>query len=131
MDFLRPLTSQLLSVLRIMTGLLLLEDGASKHLNFPVGPANNTPINTMFGAAGVLELVGGILLIIGLFTRPVAFILSGMAAVAYFYTHFPRGFFPILNRGELAVLYCFVLLYIAAAGGGAWSADKAFFGKKD
>jgi putative oxidoreductase len=131
MDFLRPYTSQLLSVLRIMSGLMLLEHGTSKYLSFPVGPANNASIHTMVGAAGILELIGGILLIIGLFTRPVAFILSGMTAVAYFYAHFPRGFFPILNGGELAVLYCFVLLYIAAAGGGAWSADKIFLGKKD
>jgi putative oxidoreductase len=72
----------------------------------------------------VLELVGGILLILGLFTRPVAFILSGMTAVAYFYAHAPKGFYPLLNGGELAVLYCFTLLYIAAAGGGAWSADR-------
>jgi len=131
MDFLRPYTSQLLGVLRIMSGLMLLEHGTGKHLNFPAGPMNNASIQTMSGAAGILELIGGILLIIGLFTRPVAFILSGMTAVAYFYVHFPRGFFPILNGGELAALYCFVLLYMAAAGGGAWSADKAFLGKKD
>ena len=130
MDFLRPYTSHLLTVLRIFSGLMLLEHGTSKYLNFPVGPANNASIHTMGGAAGVLELIGGILLIVGLFTRPVAFILSGMTAVAYFYAHFPRGFFPILNGGELAALYCFVLLYIAAAGGGAWSIDKTFLGKK-
>jgi putative oxidoreductase len=129
MDLLRPFTVQLLGVLRIMVGLLLLEHGTSKYLTFPNGPANHASINTMSGAAGVLELIGGILLFIGLFTQPVAFILSGMTAVAYFYAHFPRGFFPILNGGELAALYCFVLLYIAAAGGGAWSADKAFLGK--
>jgi putative oxidoreductase len=131
MDFLRPYTSQLLSVLRIVSGLLLLEHGTGKYLNFPTGPMNNASVNTMGGAAGILEMIGGILLIIGLFTRPVAFILSGMTAVAYFYAHFSRGFFPILNGGELAVLYCFVLFYIAAAGGGAWSADKAFLAKKD
>lgn len=131
MDFLRPYTSQLLSVLRFMTGLMLLEHGTGKYLNFPTGPMNHASVNTMSGAGGVLELIGGILLIVGLFTRPVAFILSGMTAVAYFSTHFPRGFFPILNGGELAALYCFVLLFIAAAGGGAWSADKAFLGTKD
>jgi putative oxidoreductase len=80
---------------------------------------------TMSGAAGVLELIGGVLIILGLFTRPVAFILSGMCAVAYFWAHSPRGFFPILNGGELAALYSFVFLYLAAAGGGAWSVDKA------
>jgi putative oxidoreductase len=83
------------------------------------------PIRSMIGAAGVFELIGGILLIVGLFTRPVAFILSGMAAVAYFYAHAPRGFYPLLNGGELAVLYCFTLLYIASAGGGAWSLDHS------
>jgi putative oxidoreductase len=78
----------------------------------------------MGGAAGVLELVGGVLLVIGLFTRPTAFIISGMTAVAYFYAHAPRGFFPILNGGELAALYSFAFLYLAAVGGGPWSADK-------
>ena len=124
MDFLRPYQAQLLSVLRIMSGLLLLQHGTTKYLNFPVGPMNNASPMTMSGAAGILELVGGVLLIIGLFTRPVAFILSGMTAVAYFYAHAPRGFFPILNGGELAALYCFVFLYLAAAGGGPWSADR-------
>ncbi len=78
----------------------------------------------MGGAAGLFELVGGILLVIGLFTRPVAFILSGTMAVAYFYAHFPKGFFPLLNGGELAALYSFVFLFVAAAGGGAWSVDE-------
>ncbi len=79
----------------------------------------------MGGFAGLLELVGGVLLILGLFTRPVAFILSGMLAVAYFYAHAPQGPYPILNSGELAVLYCFVMLYLAAAGGGSISLDRA------
>jgi putative oxidoreductase len=131
MDFLRPYQSQLLSVLRIMSGLLLLQHGTTKYLNFPVGPMNNASPMTMSGAAGILELVGGVLLIIGLFTRPVAFILSGMTAVAYFYAHAHRGFFPILNAGELAVLYCFVFLYLAAAGGGPWSADRLLLKTKD
>ena len=125
MDFLKPYTSQLLSVLRIMSGLLLLQHGTGKYLSIPVGPMNNASPVTMSGTAGILELIGGVLLVIGLFTRPVAFILSGMCAVAYFYAHYPRGFFPILNGGELAALYSFVFLYLAAAGGGAWSADKA------
>jgi putative oxidoreductase len=126
MDFLRPYTPQLLSVLRIMTGLLLLQHGAGKYLAFPPGvPGYPASPMTMSGAAGVLELIGGVLIILGLFTRPVAFILSGMCAVAYFYAHAPQGFFPILNRGELAALYSFVFLYLAAAGGGNWSVDKA------
>ena len=125
MAFLDRYTSLLLSVLRIMTGLLLLQHGTTKYLSIPVGPMNNASPMTMGGAAGILELIGGALLILGLFTRPVAFILSGMLAVAYFYAHAPQGFYPILNGGELAVLYCFVLLYIAAAGGGSLSLDKA------
>jgi putative oxidoreductase len=125
MDFLKPYTSQLLSVLRVMSALLLLQHGTGKYLSIPVGPMNNASPVTMSGTAGILELIGGVLLIIGLFTRPVAFILSGMCAVAYFYAHYPRGFFPILNGGELAALYSFVFLYLAAAGGGAWSVDKA------
>ena len=125
MNFLQPYSTQLHSVLRISSGLLLLQHGTAKYLNIPVGPMNNATPLTMSGAAGIIELVGGIMLIIGLFTRPVAFVLSGMTAVAYFYAHMPRGFYPILNGGELAVLYCFVFLYLAAAGGGAWSVDRA------
>jgi putative oxidoreductase len=79
----------------------------------------------MPGIAGFFELVGGILLVLGLFTRPAAFVLSGMTAVAYFMVHAPQNFFPILNKGELAVLYCFVFLYIAAAGPGPWSIDAS------
>ncbi len=124
MDFLKPYTSQLLSVLRIMAGLLILEHGTGKYLNFPTGPMNHASPATMGGAAGIFELIGGILLVFGLFTRPVAFILSGLCAVAYFYAHAPNGFFPILNRGEPAIVYCFLFLYIAAAGGGAWSLDR-------
>jgi len=126
MNFLKPYSSQLLSVLRIMSGLLLLQHGTAKYLNFPVHQTmNNASPSTMSGAAGIFELVGGVLLIIGLFTRPVAFILSGMCAIAYFYAHAGRGFYPLTNGGELAVLYTFVFLYLAAAGGGAWSADRA------
>ena len=110
--------------LRIMTGLLILQHGSGKYLNFPVGPMNNASPLTAGGAAGLIELVGGVLITLGLFTRPAAFILSGTMAVAYFYAHAPRGFYPILNQGELAVLYCFVFLYLAAAGAGPWSLDK-------
>jgi len=124
MRFLQRYEPLLLSLLRFMTGLLLLEHGTAKYLNFPVGPMNNASPQTMGGAAGILELVGGALLAVGLFTRPVAFILSGMTAIAYFYAHSPRGFYPILNGGELAVLYCFVLLYLAAAGGGTVALDR-------
>jgi len=125
MEFLRPLAPQLLSVLRIMSGLLLLQHGSTKFLNFPAGPMNNASLMTTSGAAGAIELVFGVLLVIGLFTRLSAFICSGMTAVAYFYAHAPGGFFPILNGGELAALYSFVFLYLAAAGGGPWSVDRA------
>ncbi|WP_428686116.1 DoxX family protein [Reyranella sp.] len=117
---------RLLSVLRIISGLLFLQHGTAKYLKIPVVPmfANVNPMSPP-GIAGILELVGGVLLILGLFTRSVAFILSGLMAVAYFMAHAPRGFFPILNAGELAILYCFVFLYIAAAGPGPWSIDAA------
>jgi putative oxidoreductase len=115
---------RLLSVLRIMAGLLLLQHGTAKLFKFPVVQSMaNLNLSSMPGIAGFLELVGGVLLILGLFTRPTAFILSGMTAVAYFYAHAPRGFFPILNGGELAALYCFAFLYLAAVGAGPWSID--------
>jgi putative oxidoreductase len=124
-DFLKPYTDKLLSVLRIMSGLLFLQHGTTKFLNLPVSPMNNASPMSLAGAAGIIELVGGILLVIGLFTRPVAFVLSGTMAAAYFIAHGTRGFFPLLNGGELAALYCFVFLFIAAAGGGVWSVDKS------
>ncbi len=130
MDFLRPSTPYFLSILRIMSGLLLLQHGTAKYLNFPVGPMNNAVPTTMGGAAGLIELVLGALLVVGLFTRLSAFICSGMTAVAYFYAHSGRNFFPILNGGELAALYSFVFLYLAAAGGGPLSLD-ALFGRRD
>jgi putative oxidoreductase len=124
MSFLSPYSGILLSVLRFMSGLLLLQHGTTKYLGVPVGPMNNASPMTMSGAAGVIELVFGALLVIGLFTRLSAFIVSGMTAVAYFYAHAARSFYPILNGGELAVLYCFVFLYIAAAGPGPLSVDR-------
>ncbi len=130
-NFLRPWPAELLSVLRIVTGLLLLQNGTSKYLNFPLSQYSNASPATGVGAAGVFELILGALLTIGLFTRPSAFILSGMCAVIYFYINAPNGFFPLLNGGDLAIMFCFALLYIAAAGGGAWSVDKAWRGTKD
>lgn len=112
----------LLSVLRIMSALIFMAHGTSKLLGFP--PPVNAPAAFSLGwTAGVLELVGGALLALGLFTRPVAFILSGEMAFAYFLAHAPQSFFPVLNGGDAAVLYCFVFLYIAAAGPGPWSLD--------
>ena len=117
---------RLLSVLRIMTGLLLLQHGLGKIFKFPVIPAfAKLDLGSMPGIAGFFELIGGVLLVIGLFSRPAAFIVSGMCAFGYFMVHLPRGFFPILNGGELITLYCFVLLYLAAAGPGPWSIDAA------
>jgi putative oxidoreductase len=124
MDVLKPYASQVRSVLRIMAGLLLLQHGTTKYLAFPQTQMSGASPMTMGGAAGLIELVGGALLVIGLFTRMTAFLVSGMLAVAYFHAHAPQGFFPILNGGELAALYCFVFLYLAAAGGGAWSVDR-------
>jgi putative oxidoreductase len=117
---------RLLSILRIMAGLLFLQHGTAKHLKIPVVPmfAKLEPIS-LLGLAGVLEIVGSILLILGLFTRTTAFILSGFMAVAYFMSHAPRDFYPLVNQGELAILYCFLFLYLAAAGPGPWSVDAA------
>jgi putative oxidoreductase len=117
---------RLLSILRIMTGLLFLQHGTAKLLKIPVIPMfANLSLTSLPGIAGILELVGGVLIILGLFTRSVAFVLSGLMAVAYFMAHAPRGFYPILNAGELAILFCFVFLYFAAAGPGPWSIDAA------
>jgi putative oxidoreductase len=119
-----------LSVFRIMTGLLLFQYGVAKLLKYPPLPMfEKVELMSMYGAAGSLELVLGGLLILGLFTRPVAFILSGEMAFAYFIGHFPKGFIPLLNGGNGAILFCFACLYLACAGGGVWSADAAM-GKK-
>jgi putative oxidoreductase len=115
---------QLLSVLRIITGLLFLEHGTQKLLGFPPSEHAAPALLSLIGIQGVLELVGGFLILIGLFTRPVAFILAGDMAVAYFMAHAPKSFFPTLNGGQLAILFCFVFLYLVFSGGGPWSADE-------
>ncbi len=122
-------TPRLLSVLRIVSAFLFVEHGTQKWLAFPVARSSPTELMSLSGAAGVLQLVGGALLLLGLFTRPVAFVLSGLMAFAYFIAHAPQGFWPIVNRGELAVLYCFVFLYLSAAGGGPWGLDRWLRGK--
>jgi len=115
-------SSYALSVVRIIVGLLFLEHGTSKYLGFPAVP--RTPeVMSMSGFGGLLELIGGALIVLGLFTRPVAFLLSGEMAVAYFYAHFPRNFFPLINGGDAAILYCFVFLYLVFAGAGPLSLD--------
>jgi putative oxidoreductase len=122
---------RVLSVLRIVAGLLLLQYGLAKHVGWPaVKMFENLPWHSLYGIAGLFELAGGFLLVLGLFTRCVAFVLCGEMAAAYFIEHFPRGFFPVLNHGDLAVALCFIFLYLACAGGGPWSLD-AVMRKKD
>lgn len=116
---------QLLSVLRIVAAVMFMQAGTMKLFGWPMAmPGGGTlPMWSQVWIGGVLEVVGGALLIVGLFTRPVAFILSGMMAVAYFQFHAPNGFWPMVNGGQPAVLYCFIWLYLSAAGGGPWSLD--------
>jgi putative oxidoreductase len=111
------------AVLRVMTGLLFLENGTAKLFGLPSSPNPGPALLSLLGVQGLLEFVGGLLIALGLFTRPVALILCGDMAVAYFMVHAPRNFFPILNGGIAAVLYCFIFLYLAVAGPGAWSLD--------
>ncbi len=124
-------TPRLLSILRIVSAFLFMAHGSQKLFGFP-GAQQSGPLEllSMAGIAGILEFFGGLLLLLGLFTRPVAFLLSGQMAVAYFMNHAPQGFWPLVNRGELAALYSFVFLYFAAAGGGAWSLDNLLRSKK-
>lgn len=116
-------THQLQSIFRIVAAFLYMQHGGQKLFGFPVPPNNPVEIFSLIGLAGILEFFGGLLILVGLFTRPVAFLLSGQMAVAYFMAHAGRGFWPIANGGELAALYCFAFLYLVAAGGGAWSID--------
>jgi putative oxidoreductase len=119
-------TPRALSVLRIIAGLLIIQHGMGKLLGFPVYPAYaNVQLMSLSGAAGVIELIGGALLIVGLWTQPIAFILSGELAFAYFIGHFPKGFHPLINGGTLAALYCFTFLYLSTAGAGPWSLDAS------
>ncbi len=124
------LAPHILSLLRIAAALLLLQHGTTKVLGFPATQMTGVSLTSMPGIAGIIELVGGALLLIGLFSRPTAFILSGMTAVAYFLVHAPQNFFPILNGGELAALYCFVFFYLTFAGPGPWSVDAMRGGER-
>jgi putative oxidoreductase len=113
-----------LSIVRIVSALIFIEHGTQKFFAFPAASASGSPaLLSLSWWQGVIELVGGILLLLGLFTRPVAFILAGDMAFAYWMVHAPRNFYPVLNGGDSAILYCFVFLYLAFAGGGPWSAD--------
>ena len=113
---------RMLSILRIVSALIFFAHGTQKILGLPASDMN-PPLMSIFWIAGVLELVGGALLILGLFTRPVAFVLSGLMAVAYWMAHAPQSAFPALNGGDAAILYCFVFLYLVFAGPGSWSLD--------
>lgn len=124
-QFLETWEPRVLSILRIVAGVLFFEHGLQKLLNFPPRPptASAPELFSLLGGAGVLELVGGALLILGLFTRPTAFILAGEMAFGYWLVHAPKSFFPVLNGGDSAILYCFIFLYLVFAGPGPWSAD--------
>ena len=122
--FLIDNAAYVLSVLRIIAGFLFLQHGSQKLFGYPIAPpGGKPPLSSLYGAAGLIEFVGGILIMFGLLTRPVAFLLSGEMAVAYFKVHAPQGFWPTQNGGESAVLYCFLFLYFVFAGPGPWSID--------
>ena len=123
MKFLDNYQQHSYALLRIVSGFLFLWHGAQKYFNFPIEFPYG-PLNPMMSAAGAIELLGGTLIMIGLFTRPAAFICSGTMAAAYWMAHGSKSFFPIANGGEIAVLYCFVFLFIATRGAGIWSLDK-------
>ncbi len=111
------------SLLRIITAFTFMLHGTMKLFAFPAGMGNGIHLFSQIGLAGILEAFGGGLMLIGLFTRPVAFILAGEMAIAFFQVHFPRSFWPIISGGELAMVYCFIWLYFSAAGPGPWSID--------
>ena len=125
--FLESWAPRIRSIFRIILGLLFIEHGSAKLFHFPeVAMFDNLQLFSLIGLSAVLEFVGGVLLLLGLFTRITAFILSGEMAVAFFMVHAPQGFFPLLSGGEPAVFYCFAFLYLAVVGGGAWSLDNAW-----
>ena len=126
MESLTAWAPRALSVLRIITGLMIIQHGMAKLIGFPAIPtfANLNPFS-LIGAAGFIELIGGALLIVGFLTQPVAFIISGEMAFAYFMAHAPKSFFPLLNGGTLAIIFCFACLYLSTAGAGPWSVDAA------
>jgi putative oxidoreductase len=116
---------QMLAILRIVTALIFIAHGTQKLFGFPAAPASGLPAAfTLFWFGAILEFAGGILILIGLWTRPVAFILAGEMAYAYWMFHAPRSFYPLLNGGDAAILYCFIFLYLMVAGAGAWSVDS-------
>ena len=125
-QFLDRSSLYILAVLRIVTGLIFMEHGTQKLFGFPAPSERGMPeLLSLSGLGAVMELIGGILITLGLFTRPVAFLLSGEMAVAYWMVHAPRSIFPVLNGGDSAILYCFVFLLFVFTGPGAWSLDNA------
>lgn len=114
---------RLKSLLRIVAALIFMSAGSMKLFGFPAFPGMPVPLMSEMGLASILETFGGAMLLLGLFTRPVAFLLAGEMAIAYFQVHFPMGFWPTLNNGQPAILYCFIWLYLSAAGPGPWSMD--------
>ena len=118
-------TGRMLSIYRIVAGLVFLTEGTMKLFNYPPAPTPGFPAKLVseMGAAGLIETIGGLAIILGLFTRPVAFILAGEMAIAYFQVHFPQSFFPTVNGGIPPILYCFLYLYLVFAGAGPWSID--------
>jgi len=121
---------RVLSILRIVTAFLFMQHGTQKMFGFPVPQRSEFDLFSLSGVAGTLEVVGGFLLLLGLFTRPVAFLLSGLMAFAYFIAHAPKSFWPLLNGGELAAMWAFLFLYFSLAGGGTWSIDQIRSGKR-
>jgi len=123
---------RVLALLRIMTALLFIEHATMKFFGFPAPmPGAAGPLPGIIVAAGVIELVGGTLIALGLFTRPAAFIASGTMAAAYFMAHAPQSFWPLVNQGESAILFCFIFLYLVFAGAGSWSLDALLHGRRD
>jgi putative oxidoreductase len=124
----RPWIAAILSLLRFVAGLCFMEHGLSKLFGIPV--AYHEPVAGLILVGGLIEAIGGFLVCVGLLTRPAAFIMSGEMALGYFMFHFPKSFFPLVNGGDAAILYCFIFLYLAFAGGGAWSLDRLIAGPR-
>jgi len=123
-DRLSVYSPQALAVLRIISALLFIEHGTQKLFNFPAMQGGTPPLMSLFGAAGLIELIAGLMILVGFFTRPAAFIASGTMAVAYFMVHGATGFFPANNFGDAAILFCFIFLYFVFSGPGAWSVNQ-------
>lgn len=128
-----PWTSRMLAIFRIVAGVIFVSSGTMKIFNFPQNPMPDMPpieLWSQIGIGGILEIVGGLAIVLGLYTRPVSFILAGMMAVAYFQFHQPQAFWPTNNGGVAAVMYCFFFLYLMFAGAGAWSLDAVIAGRR-